>query len=83
MSAGHAFFEELCRRVRVTYRFVPPPPTSMSKRALRDWGKANARWVRAKVKGKSNTHVVLRDVASPHGHTTFSVSEASNRIVIG
>ena len=80
---GHALFEELTKGVRVKYRFVPPPPTSMSKRALRDWGKANVRWVQATVKEKSNTHVVLRDKDSPHGHATFSVSEASNRIVIG
>ena len=83
VSAGHALFAQLQEGTCVTYRFTPAPPTSMSKHALRDWGRANMRWVRPKVKGKSNTHVVLRDVASPNGCVTFSVSEASNRIVIG
>ena len=83
VSAGHVLFAQLLEGTCVTYRYSPAPPTSMSKRALRDWGRANVRWVRAKVKVKSNTHVELRDVASPNGCVTFSVSEASNRIVIG
>ena len=82
MSAGCAFLQKLLIGVHVTYRFVPPPPAGMGKRELRDWGKGNARWVRATVKARSDVHVVLRDVASPHGQTTFGVREALNRIVV-
>ena len=82
VPAGRAFFETLQVGMRVTYRFVPPPPAGMGKRALRDWGKGNARWVQATVKARSDVHVVLRDVASPHGNTTFEVREAANRIVV-
>eukprot|EP00966_Prymnesium_polylepis_P232422 5375649-Prymnesium_polylepis.1 len=45
VSAGSALFDELREGMPVRYRFVPP---GMSKRALRDWGKAHLRWVRAK-----------------------------------
>ena len=61
VSAGSALFDELREGMLVRYRFVPPAPPDMSKRALRDWGKAHVRWVRAKVTSKSATHVVLRD----------------------
>ena len=82
VSAGRALFDELRVGTRVRYRFVPPPPPGKSKRALKDWGKAHVRWVRARVKSKSATHVVLRDESGSGASSTLSVSDVSNRVVV-
>ena len=80
--AGHTLFEQLAVGTRVSYRFVAPaPPEVRGKRALRAWGKAHVRWVRAKVKAKSATHVVLQDLCSGMC-TELGVSEVSNRVVL-
>ena len=82
VSAGRALFDELRVGTRVRYRFVPPPPPGKSKRALKDWGKAHVHWVRARVKSKSATHVVLRDESGSGASSTLSVSDVSNRVVV-
>ena len=82
VSAGRALFDELREGMLVRYRFVPPAPPDMSKRALRDWGKAHVRWVKARVKSKSATHVVLRDESGSGASSTLSVSDVSNRVVV-
>ena len=59
VSAGRALLDELREGMLVRYRFVPPAPPDMSKRALRDWGKAHVRWVRAKVTSHPSPPLML------------------------
>ena len=84
-GGGRTLFERLVVGMRVSYRFVPPAPPEVEARgkpALRAWGKAHVRWVRAKVKAKSRTHVVLQDLSSGRCSEPFGVSQVSNRVVI-
>ena len=84
-GGGRTLFERLAVGMRVSYQFVPlapPEVVARGKPGLRAWGKAHVRWVRAKVKAKSKTHVVLQDLGGGKCSETLDVSHVSNWVVI-
>ena len=82
---GRALFESLHEGQEVMYRYTKPlaeaKAKAMGRKARREWGSNNTRFVKARVVSISDTHACLRDLSS--GQVTFfSILEVSNRVVI-